>query len=94
MAGVRTISLRVTGRVQGVWFRASAKQVADSLGITGHVRNANDGSVAIHATGTEQALEEFIAWCRKGPQLARVDQLDMQSVDPVEVYDGFRILRD
>ena len=67
------MQLSITGKVQGVFFRSTAKEVADRLLITGWVRNEPDGSVLVHAEGTDEALQEFEAWCREGPPSARVD---------------------
>ncbi len=67
----------VSGRVQGVWYRATARDVAQRLGLTGWVRNLPDGRVEIVAEGDETALEEFIKWCWEGPPLARVDNVEV-----------------
>ncbi|HJZ40265.1 MAG TPA: acylphosphatase [Bacteroidales bacterium] len=60
-------NITLSGRVQGVGFRYSARSVASELGVRGFVRNMPDGDVYIEAEGTAQQLEGFIAWCRKGP---------------------------
>lgn len=73
-----SVSIRVIGRVQGVWFRVSAKEKADALGITGFVRNADDGSVYIEAEGDEVAVRAFIEWCHTGPRHAVVENVDVQ----------------
>ncbi len=67
----------VSGRVQGVWYRATARDVAQRLGLTGWVRNLPDGRVEIVAEGDETTLEEFIKWCWEGPPLARVDNVEV-----------------
>ncbi len=74
----------VRGRVQGVFFRVSAQEVADSLSLQGWVRNCPDGSVEIHAQGDPKELEKFIGWCRKGPSYASVTQVDVDWVVPEE----------
>ena len=66
-------SIRVTGKVQGVFYRASARAEAERLGLKGFVRNESDGSVYAEAEGEAEALELFLAWCRRGPPHARVD---------------------
>ncbi len=68
----------VNGRVQGVFFRQSSKQCADTLGLTGWVRNRQDGSVEGLACGTSEALESFRQWLDEGPPAARVDRVDWQ----------------
>ncbi len=55
--------VRVTGRVQGVWFRDNTKKIADSLGIAGWVRNEENGSVLIAAEGEKKNLQKFLSWC-------------------------------
>ena len=65
----------VRGRVQGVFYRASAKQKAAALGLTGFAQNQLDGSVLIEAEGEESILKEFVSWCRKGPPNAIVNDV-------------------
>ena len=63
--------------VQGVFFRASAKTKADALGIKGYVKNERDGSVYVEAEGEDKNLEEFIRWCRTGPERASVRKCEV-----------------
>ncbi|HEY9045889.1 MAG TPA: acylphosphatase [Ohtaekwangia sp.] len=72
------ISIVVSGRVQGVYYRVSAQEAGEKLGLKGFVRNLPDGSVYIEAEGDEKALSEFVAWCEKGPVRARVTDVDVQ----------------
>jgi len=67
--------LRITGLVRGVWYRRSAVGKGTSLGLDGTARNLTDGSVEVHAEGDPVAMDEFIAWCQRGPARARVDQV-------------------
>jgi len=67
--------LLVKGKVQGVFYRASAKKEAVKLGITGWIRNTANGEVETLVTGEVTALDKFEAWCRTGPQLARVSEV-------------------
>ena len=76
MARIRA-ELRIRGRVQGVFYRGSARQQARSLGISGYARNLDDGSVAVVAEGEEAYVEQLIAWCRLGPPGARVSSVDV-----------------
>ena len=69
---MKRVIIRVSGKVQGVFYRASAKDEADRFGIRGIIRNEPDGSVLIDAEGDEAVLNEFIAWCKKGPRRANV----------------------
>lgn len=68
--------IKIYGRVQGIFFRYSAKKTAEKLGITGFARNESDGTVFIEAEGEKEDLEQFIAWCHKGPTLAKVDKVE------------------
>ncbi len=72
----------VRGRVQGVWFRASLKKEADQLGLCGWVKNCDDGAVETFAEGPRENLEALVAWCHKGPPLARVDQVETEWTEP------------
>jgi len=72
----RATDLTVTGRVQGVNFRAAAAQQATRLGVGGWVRNEPDGSVALHAEGDADAVEAFVRWLYEGPRFARVHHVD------------------
>ncbi len=73
--------VRVTGRVQGVWFRDNTKKIADSLGIAGWVRNEENGSVLIAAEGEKKNLQKFLSWCEKGPDLAQVKKVELQKME-------------
>jgi acylphosphatase len=79
----------VKGRVQGVFFRASTRQVAESLGLTGHAINLPDGDVEVLACGESDALDRLGEWLKDGPPHARVDQLLACDVDR-EAPAGFR----
>ena len=65
----------VSGRVQGVWFRASTREQAQRLGISGHAVNLPDGQVEVVACGVESALDELASWLTRGPELARVENV-------------------
>lgn len=71
-------ALSISGRVQGVWFRQSTRQTAEKFGVTGWVRNCPDGSVEAVIEGDRTALQRVIDWCRQGPELARVDDLQIE----------------
>ena len=77
MAGYRFIQALVSGKVQGVWFRQSTKQVADSLDICGYAKNLADGKVEVVAYGREEAIEQLLAFLHRGPENARVDQVTL-----------------
>lgn len=74
---MKTIHLIISGRVQGVFFRATAKKMADQFGIKGWVRNTAEGNVETMASGKKNALEEFIQWCHQEPANAKVTQVEI-----------------
>jgi acylphosphatase len=86
------VSILVSGRVQGVYYRASAKEMALQLGLAGFVRNEPDGSVYIQAEGESVAIMQFIAWCRKGPPRAIVHDVQVEESTPGN-FTGFTIDR-
>lgn len=72
---MQRVHLTIRGKVQGVFFRASTKEIASKLGLRGWVRNTEDGNVDILAEQDEEILKKFIDWCKIGPPLARVDDV-------------------
>lgn len=85
-------NLKVSGRVQGVFFRVSTKEQADALNIKGFVRNEPDGGVYIEAEGGEEELLLFSDWCHKGPAHAHVESCTL-SEGVVRNYKDFSIQR-
>lgn len=79
LGGLVRIHLVVRGRVQGVWYRGSAREEALRLGIRGWARNRPDGSVEILAQGSAAAIDRFVAWCHEGPPLARVSSVEREA---------------
>ncbi len=71
-------NITVNGKVQGVFFRASAKKMADLLGVKGFVRNESNGDVYIEAEGDEDMLVKFIQWCHHGPENAQVKYVSVK----------------
>ena len=74
--------VRIYGKVQGVWFRAHTKEMADKLGIKGWVRNVPDGSVEAVFEGDDESVEKIIEWCHHGPPLARVEGVEVEYEEP------------
>ena len=72
---MKTNQIRVTGKVQGVYFRASAKQKAQNLGVNGYIKNESDGSVMLEVEGDDEAVNYMTNWCKQGPALARVKNI-------------------
>jgi acylphosphatase len=81
--------LTITGRVQGVGYRDWALATGQQLGVAGWVRNRTDGSVEALVVGDESAVGQMIDACRRGPSMARVDEIDVEPVDLDILPDGF-----
>ncbi len=79
------------GRVQGVGFRFTTKQIASGYEVTGWVRNADDGRVEMLAAGEEQEVEDFLEAVAKGPLGSNIKKIDKETVAPPEDLSGFRI---
>ncbi len=86
----KSIKFQVSGKVQGVFFRLSTKNQADSLGVGGWVHNRDDGNVAGVATGTADQLDSFSLWLAHGPRMARVDNLVVEDCD-LQNFSGFAV---
>jgi acylphosphatase len=92
MSGDRVrVRLVITGRVQGVAFRAHTVDEAERLGVTGWVRNLPDGRVEALAEGSRAAVDAFVAWCRRGPRLAQVDDVAVAAEPFRGEFDGFEV---
>ncbi len=85
-------SIHCMGKVQGVYYRASTKEVATGLGLYGWVKNQADGSVLIHAEGQEEAINQLVSWCKQGPRFAEVEAVEVIEAE-VEGYTTFDISR-
>ena len=87
---MQTISITVSGKVQGVFYRQSTKEKAVALGINGRVENLKNGDVYIIATGTEVQLEALTAWCHLGPSRAVVSKVEVKEL-PLQLFERFSI---
>jgi acylphosphatase len=83
----------VRGRVQGVFFRASAQQEALALGLTGEVANLPDGAVEAIVEGERKAVDDFVAWCKRGPPAAHVEDVRVKMGSPRDEFRTFTIAR-
>ena len=89
---MKTIRLTIKGKVQGVFYRATAKAVADLTGLKGWVKNLPDNNVEITATAAEETLQKFINWCKQGSPKARVDDVIVEELD-LQEFNGFKVIR-
>lgn len=87
-----TVHLIIKGKVQGVFYRATAKDVAEELGITGWVKNTPEGNVEIVASGNEEQINDFVGWCKKGPEKAVVTDVRITNREE-EKFKSFNIVR-
>lgn len=90
---VRRVHLVIKGLVQGVSYRASAQDEARRLGVRGWVRNLRNGDVESIAEAAPQTIETFITWCRRGPEEARVDAVNVADSQDAEAFAGFEVRR-
>jgi acylphosphatase len=88
---MKAVRFLIGGKVQGVWFRASARDQAVALNLRGFVRNLADGRVEVLAIGDDDAVEQLAQWLHFGPERARVDELErIETEEDVDV-DGFEV---
>jgi acylphosphatase len=85
------VLIKVFGQVQGVFFRSTAKQKAQQMGLVGEVCNQADGTVHIIAEGPDKTLRDFIDWCYNGVDLAKVEKIDVWWRKPTGQYQDFKI---
>ena len=91
LLNMKHVNLKIYGRVQGVCFRRSIKKKAKELGVTGLVRNESDGTVYVEAEGREEDLKKLIKWCHAGPELARVEKVEIETTNELKDYKDFCI---
>lgn len=89
---MKHLNITVFGKVQGVFFRAATKAVADQLGVRGFIKNKEDGSVYTEAEGDDFSMEAFLEWCNEGPQHAKVDRVEYVESD-IKNYRNFEVIR-
>lgn len=84
--------LRITGKVQGVFFRAQSFKKARQIGdVTGYVANESDGSVTVVIEGPENKANDLLEWCHSGPSTAKVEKVEVEKQDYTGEFDDFSI---
>jgi acylphosphatase len=81
----------ISGRVQGVWFRGRACEMAQSLGLAGWVKNRWDGKVEAVFEGPRGKVQQMVAWCHRGPRLAQVESVDLEWKKATGEFAGFTV---
>ena len=87
---MKTVHLLIIGKVQGVFFRATASENANSLGLKGWVANTEANSVEMIVTGEPEPIEKIIEWCHKGPVAAKVEEVNEKEI-PLQTFNDFII---
>ncbi len=88
---MKAVSLIASGRVQGVYYRASAVEEALRCGVVGWVRNLPNTDVEIWAEGDDASIQQLVAWCKEGPALAHVANLHIEYMAPLKTFDNFTV---
>jgi acylphosphatase len=88
----KALQITVSGKVQGVFFRISTKAVADQIGVKGFIKNQQDGSVYIEAEAEEELLNDFLEWCKSGPDEAEVSNISVNEMS-LKNFLNFNILK-
>ena len=89
---MKTVHVKISGKVQGVFFRATAKEIASLHKISGWIKNTYNDNVEALITGEKEDVEKFIAWCKHGPEKANVENVTVSNMD-LQIFDGFEIIR-
>lgn len=89
---MKCLKIQISGRVQGVWFRASTQRKANELGVKGIVKNLDNGDVYVEAEGNENQLKDFIDWCWVGSELSKVVGVEVNELEE-KGFKDFRIVR-
>lgn len=89
---LRRVHLWISGRVQGVFYRAATSEKAQSRGLTGWVRNAPDGRVEAEVQGSPNAVDELIDECKSGPPMAKVEEIEVSDIDPEPDEQRFQVV--
>ena len=90
MSTTKNLRVIVTGKVQGVFFRANVKKVADIIGVRGFVRNEHNGSVYVEVEGEEEMVHKLVDYCHHGPEGAVVEKVSI-TMGIIVGYDSFEV---
>ncbi len=85
--------VKISGKVQGVFFRATAKKIAEKNQLTGWVKNLSDGKVEAIVSGDKDGVEKFIAWCKDGPEKAEIESVDIIYIEE-KIFKEFSVERE
>ena len=91
-AMIKHLDITVRGKVQGVFYRATTKAVADQLGVRGYVKNEDNGNVFIEAEADAPTLEMFLEWCHDGPEHAKVTAVETTDGE-LKNYRNFEVVK-
>jgi acylphosphatase len=83
------VSMKIFGKVQGVFFRASTQEKAEELGLTGFVQNEPDGTVYLEAEGNPETIKQLEAWAHQGPSRAKVEKVEVKELGELEGFEKF-----
>jgi len=89
---MKTVHLEISGKVQGVFYRASAQEAAQCYKISGWIKNTHHGKVEALITGEDEDVLKFIEWCKQGPEKARVERV-LITETRLQIFEGFEIIR-
>ena len=89
---MQTVRIIISGKVQGVFFRATAKEVAEKYELTGWIKNTDDEKVEAMIYGQENKVKNFIEWCKTGPEKAEVDKVVVHHLPEIK-YNTFEVIR-
>ena len=89
---MKTVHLEISGKVQGVFFRASAEEIAKLHKISGWIRNTHDKKVEVLITGADEDIQKFIEWCKNGPDKAVVEDVIITD-KPLQTFSRFKVIR-
>jgi len=87
---MKTLKIKITGTVQGVFFRKFVKEHADELGVRGYIRNMEDGSIEIVLEGRDEKVNEMLSRCKKGPNHGEVKEVEVEEIKH-QGFEGFKI---